>query len=161
MNWKSLPYVAATSLCVLAFMSSPGLAQHREHGQHEDEKSEFVKPKSYADGIKVIDAQLERINTLIGTRELHRVHAEAAIIRDVAKTMARLALEKDSGVPREAIREINLTAKDLAAKFGPIDQAGDSGNLAGTQIVYDEMVALFETLQKHAPDHDHDDHDDH
>ena len=73
----------------------------------------------------------------------------------------QLALKDGSGVPREAVREINLTAKDLAAKFGPIDEAGDSGDLAGTQTVYDEMVALFETLEKHAPDHDDDDHDDH
>ena len=71
-----------------------------------------------------------------------------------------LALKRDSGVPQGAVREINLTAKDLAAKFGPIDEAGDSGDLAGTEKVYREMVAMFETLEKHVdPEAAHGDHD--
>ncbi|KKL60289.1 hypothetical protein LCGC14_2206800, partial [marine sediment metagenome] len=44
-----------------------------------------------------------------------------------------------------------------ADKFGPIDKAGDAGDLAGTQKIYDEMIALFKTLEKYAPDHDEDD----
>ena len=66
----------------------------------------------------------------------------------------------DSGVPSDAVREVNLTAKALAAKFGPIDEAGDSGDLAGTRKVYDEMVALFEVLEKLVdPDLVDEDHD--
>ncbi|MFB3139219.1 MAG: heavy metal-binding domain-containing protein [Phycisphaerales bacterium] len=154
MNWKRLPSVAAVSLCALALVNSPAWAQHGEHGQHEDEDAEFAQPTTYADAIHVIHEQLEKIDSLIETRKLDRVHAEAAVIRDVAKTLARLALKSDSGVPREAIREINLTARGLAAKFGPIDEAGDSGDLAGTQKVYDEMVALFATLEKYTPLHE-------
>ena len=131
---------------------------HAEGGHGEP--IEFSAPQTYAHAVEAIHAQLEKIEKLIATGGLDRVHAEAAVIRDIANGIGRLALKAGSGVPREAVREINLTAKDLAATFGPIDQAGDSGNLAGTQIVYDQMVALFETLQKHAPDHDHDDHDD-
>ncbi len=137
-----------------------------EHGQHGAGEP-FTEPQSYAAAVNVIHAQLEKIERLIAARQLDKVHAEAAIIRDVAETMAQLALKTDSGVPREAVKEINLTATDLAAKFGPIDEAGDSGDLAGTQRVYDEMVALFETLEKHvgpesghADDDDHDDDDD-
>ena len=125
------------------------------------EPVEFSAPQTYAHAVEAIHAQLEKIENLIATRGLDRVHAEAAVIRDIAKGIGRLALKGGSGVPREAVREINLAAKDLAAKFGPIDEAGDSGNLAGTQTIYDEMVALLETLQKYAPDHDDDDHDGH
>ncbi len=125
------------------------------------EPVEFSAPQTYAHAIEAIHAQLEKIEKLIATGGLDRVHAEAAVIRDIANGIGQLALKGGSGVPRDAVREINLTAKDLAATFGPIDQAGDSGNLAGTQIIYDQMVALFETLEKYAPDHDDDDHDDH
>ncbi len=125
------------------------------------EPIEFSAPQTYAHAVEAIHAQLEKIEKLIATRGLDRVHAEAAVIRDIANGIGQLALKDGSGVSREAVREINLTAKDLAATFGPIDVAGDSGNLAGTRKVYDEMVALFETLEKHAPDHDDDDHDDH
>ncbi len=122
------------------------------------EPVEFSAPQTYAHAVEAIHAQLEKIEKLIATGGLDRVHAEAAVIRDIANGIGRLALKGGSGVPREAVREINLTAKDLAATFDPIDQAGDSGNLAGAQIIYDQMVALFETLEKYAPDHDDDDH---
>ena len=141
-----------------------GDAHHDDdHGHAEGghgEPIEFSAPQTYAHAVEAIHAQLQKIENLIATGGLDRVHAEAAVIRDIANGIGQLALKAGSGVPRAAVREINLTAKDLAAAFGPIDQAGDSGNLAGTQIVYDQMVVLFETLQKHAPDHDHDDHDD-
>ena len=125
------------------------------------EPVEFSAPQTYSHAVEVIHAQLEKIEKLMATGGLDRVHAEAAVIRDIANGIGRLALKDGSGVPREAVREINLTAKDLAAKFGPIDEAGDSGDLAATQTIYDEMIALFETLEKYAPDHDDDDHDDH
>ncbi len=138
-------------------------AHHDEDDDHAEgghgEPIEFTAPQTYAHAVEAIHAQLEKIESLMATGGLDRVHAEAAVIRDIANGIGRLALKAGSGVPRDAVREINLTAKDLAATFGPIDQAGDSGNLAGTRIVYDQMVALFETLEKYAPDHDDDDHD--
>ena len=129
---------------------------HAEGGHGEP--VEFSAPQTYAHAVEAIHAQLEKIESLMATGGLDRVHAEAAVIRDIANGIGQLALKAGSGVPREAAKEINLTAKDLVATFGPIDQAGDSGNLAGTRIVYDQMVALFETLEKYAPDHDDDDH---
>ncbi|MCH8314555.1 MAG: hypothetical protein IIA64_01155 [Planctomycetes bacterium] len=139
-----------------------GDAHHDDDDDHAEgghgEPVDFSAPQTYAHAVEAIHAQLEKIESLMATGGLDRVHAEAAVIRDIANGIGQLALKDGSGVPREAVREINLTAKDLAATFGPIDQAGDSGNLAGTRIVYDQMVALFETLEKHAPDHDDDDH---
>lgn len=129
---------------------------HAEGGHGEP--VEFTAPQTYAHAVEAIHAQLEKIESLMATGGLERVHAEAAVIRDIANGIGQLALKAGSGVPREAAKEINLTAKDLVATFGPIDQAGDSGNLAGTRIIYDQMVALFETLEKYAPDHDDDDH---
>ncbi len=140
-------------------------ANHDGHeaDEHAGGEVEFTEPRTYAEAIHVIHEQLERIDGLIESRTLDRVHAEAAVIRDVANSLAKLALHQDSGIPRDAIREINLTARDLAATFDPIDEAGDSGDLAGTQKVYDEMIELFETLEQYT-DHDedggHDEHDD-
>ena len=130
-----------------------------DHGDQENhgEAQAFDEPHSYADAVNVIHDQLEKIERLIDTRKLDRVHAEAAVIRDVAKSLAKLAVKKDSGVPSKAVREINLAAKDLAATFDPIDEAGDSGDLTGTRKVYDEMVALLETLEKYA-EPDREDH---
>lgn len=131
--------------------------EHDEHaeGDAHGEEVEFTEPRTYTEAIHVIHEQLEKINSLMGSGTLDRVHAEAAVIRDVANTLAKFALQDDSGIPRDAIREINLAARDLAATFDPIDKAGDSGDLAGTQKVYDEMLKLFETLEKYTDDDDH------
>ncbi len=155
-HWKR-SFALAAPLCAVILPAGPTLGQHGEDGHHEHTEAEVVEPNTYANAIEVIHAQLEKIERLMATGQLHRVHAEAAVIRDAAGTLVRLALNKDSGVPRTAIRTINLTAKDLAAKFGPIDEAGDSDNLAGTRKVYAEMVALFETLEQYA-EPDHEDH---
>ena len=131
-----------------------GEAHHEGgHGEIED----VAEPQTYAEACSVIHARLEEIDELIKDGKLDHVHAEAAVIRDVADDMARLAAKKGSGVASSAIREINLTAKSLAATFGPIDEAGDSGNSAGTRKVYNEMVDLFETLEQYA-EADHEDH---
>ena len=153
--------VLAPAVVAVGLIMSSGCNKH-DDGDHDDhgEAQAFTEPHSYAEAVAVIHDHLEKIEGLLETRQLAQVHAQAAVIRDVANDMAKLAAMKDSGVPSNAVREVNLTAKDLAAKFGPIDEAGDSGNLAGTRTVYDEMVALFETLDKYVdPDLVHEDHD--
>lgn len=142
--------IAAWSL--VAAMAPIAAAQHEHDQEEEHAKPEvFVMPTSYKAALKVIEYRLHEISELMESKKLDKVHAQAAVIRDVAKSLAKLALKKDSGVPREAIKGINLAAKDLAAKFGPIDEAGDSGDLAGTKKVYDEMVKLVKKLPKPAP----------
>ena len=151
------------TIATLAFgltMATGCQKQHDDDDGHDHDEQgssqSFSEPHSYADAVKLIHTQLAKIDDLIETKQLDRVHAQAAVVRDVAMMMPKLALKSASGVPKEAIKEINLASKALAAKFGPIDEAGDSGNRAGTQKVYDEMVMLFETLEKFAEsDHDH------
>ncbi len=121
------------------------------HGAHGEARPAARQPQSYAEALEVIHEQLERIDELIKSRTLDQVHAEAAVIRDVAGTLGQLALKPGSGVPPQGVRDVNATAKELAAKFGPIDKAGDSGDAAGTRKVYDEMVALHEKLESYAP----------
>ena len=133
-------------------------AAHEEaekgHGAHEQARPS-AQPQTYAEACGVIHEQLERIDELIKSGKLDKVHAEAAVIRDVAGTLGALALKPGSGVPQAAVKEINAAAKDLAAKFGPIDEAGDSGDAAATKKIYDEMVALHEKLQKYGGESAH------
>ena len=128
-------------------------AEEGEAGHHGEE-AEYTEPNNYAEAIHVIHGQLEKIKALMASGELDQVHAEAAVIRDVANTLAKFALAEDSGVPRDAVKTVNLAARSLAATFEAIDEAGDSGDLAGTQKVYDEMVELFESLEQYVEEHD-------
>lgn len=139
---------ALVALVATVALSSESSAQG-EHS-HGGQKSGEL-PASYAAAVQAIDARLKNIERLIDTKKLDAVHAEAEVVRDVAKGLAQLALKPDSGVPKEAVKEINVAAKALADKFEPIDAAGDSGNLEGTKKIYQEMVALQATLKKHGP----------
>ncbi len=140
---------------------SQGHHDHHDHGDHshgdhkhgkESQKKQAARmPSSYGIAMLAIDDRLKNIQGLIDTNKLDDIHGEAEMIHDVAKTLAQLALKADSGVPREAVKEINLTAKALADKFKPIDEAGHSGNLEATKKIYQEMLAFQVTLKKHVP----------
>lgn len=150
---KRLPHFlivlgALAALIVGVVVGGQAFAQV-EHGQSGQEPA---MPTTYGAAVQAIDARLKNIDRLINTKKLDAVHAEAEVIREIAKGMAKLALKADSGVPKEAVKEINLTAKALADKFEAIDEAGDSGNLEATKKVYQEMVALQATLKKHVPE---------
>lgn len=140
-----------------AFAKGGHVHRHHKDHSHEDrgEKSPASEmPSSYGAAVLAIDGRLKNIEGLIDTKKLDAVHSEAEVIREVAKTVAQLALKADSGVPKEAVKKINLTAKALADQFAPIDEARDSGNLEATKKVYQEMLALQGTLKKYVPDMD-------
>ncbi|MBK8270639.1 MAG: hypothetical protein IPK83_20980 [Planctomycetes bacterium] len=65
--------------------------------------------------------------------------------------IGQLALKADSGVPKSAVKEVNIAGRSLAAKFDAIDKAGDSGDLAGTKKEFEEMVKLAEILDNYVP----------
>ncbi len=129
-------------------------AEH-EHGAGEEHEhgtpAKFVMPTTYRRAVREIEHRLHEISELMESKELEAVHAQADVIRTVGGVIGQLALKADSGVPRDAVREVNLAGRALAAKFDAIDRAGDSGDLPGTKKVYDEMVKLAETLQEYAP----------
>jgi len=142
------------ALAALALWTTPAFAQHDDKEKEDQHGGAVVKhqvPTTYAAAVAEIDKRLAAIDGLIKGKKLDDVHREAQVIVDVANTTAALALKADSGVPKEAIKEINKTAKELAGKFGAIDKAGDAGDEAATLKVYGEMVALQATLKKHAP----------
>lgn len=148
-NWIRMSMVA-----LLAGAFVPMASAQHGHGQHGHEHGkpvEFKMPTTYADAVGEIEHRLHEISALMSSKQLAKVHAEAEVIQKVAKVIGQLALKDGSGVPKEAVKDVNLAGKDLAAKFDAIDKAGDSGDLAGTRRVYDEMVKITETFQKYVP----------
>jgi len=131
--------------------TSVALAQQHQH-EHEDfGPAKFEPPTNYRQAVEEIEHRLHLIEGLMASKKLAEVHPQADVIQKVAKMIGQLALKDDSGVPKEAVKEVNIAGKDLATKFEPIDKAADSGDAAGTQKVYDEMVKLTETLSKYIP----------
>ena len=125
-------------------------AQHQH--EHEDfAPAKFEPPTTYRQAVEEIEHRLHLIEELMSSKNLAEVHPQADVIQKVAKMIGQLALKADAGVPKEAVKEVNVVGKELAAKFDPIDKAADSGNMDGTKKVYDDMVRLTEVLSKYIP----------
>jgi hypothetical protein len=137
-------------VAIAAWAVPLGLAQHNE-GEEHGAPAEFKMPTTYKAAVQEIEHRLHEIDELIKAKDLEHVHAQADIIKQVGSVIGQLALKPDSGVPREAVKDVNIAGKALAAKFDDIDKAGDSGDQAGTRRVYEEMVTLTATLLKYVP----------
>ncbi len=150
MNPFRVRWFAPAALAAVAWAATPSFGQHGQGGGHGEPAAQHEAPDTYAKAVAEIDERLKAIEGLIKGNKLDKVHAEAQVIVDIANTLAALALKPGSGVPREAIKEINVTAKALAGKFDAIDKAGDSGDGPGTRKVWGEMVELQKTLKRYA-----------
>jgi hypothetical protein len=125
------------------------MAQH-PHGEH-GKLVQFVTPTDIKSAVREIDHRMHEISELIALKELEQVHSQADVIQKVGRVIGQLALKPDSGVPTEAVKELNVAGKELAAKFDAIDKAADSDDVAGTRKVYAEMQKLVEVLHKYVP----------
>lgn len=126
------------------------LAQH-DHGKEQEhgKPAKFTMPTSYRAAVQEIQKRLAEIDKLIKSKHLDDVHAQADVIKQVGNQIGQLATKPDSGVPKDAVKEVNQAGRALAAKFDAIDKVADAGDAAGTQREYDEMVKLTATLAKY------------
>lgn len=133
------------------FLAASARAQH-PHGGHEHGKPvEFKMPTTYKDAVREILTRMHEIEELMASKKLEHVHPQADVIRMVGDVAGQLALKADSGVAREAIKEVNKAGRELAAMFDAIDKVADAGDAAGTRRVYGDMKKLVDILQRHAP----------
>lgn len=136
---------------VVLVACSVARAQHQHDHDHDFAPAVFEPPTNYRQAVEEIEHRLHLIEELMSSQKLLEVHPQADVIQKVAKLVGQLALKDDSGVPKQAVKEVNLAGKELAAKFDPIDKAADSSNAAESKKVYEEMVKLTETLSKYIP----------
>ena len=139
-------------LIALVVPSARGQHKHGDEkkGEEHGKPAVFTMPTSYKAAVQEIEHRLHEIDELIEAKKLDKVHAEADVIQKVAKQVGQLALNEGSGVPKEAVKDVNVAGKDLAAKFDAIDKARDSNDLAGTKKIYEEMVKTAAVLGRYA-----------
>lgn len=127
---------------------------------HDDHKHDVKVANDYSAAIGQIQHSLAKIKKDVDAGKLKQVHDDAEAIMAVCKALPQLALKEDSGVPKEAVKEINLTSKELAKTADAAHDAADKGSLEATKKAHAGMLPLFEKLKKHAK-HGHDDHHEH
>lgn len=107
-------------------------------------------PETYSAAVKAIEQNSEGIAKAIKDGKLDTLHKYGEEIKMLAQMLPKLASKTDSGVVETDVKEINLTSKALAAKYEPLDEAGDAGKKVESQKVYDEMLPLIATVKKFA-----------
>lgn len=130
-------------------------AQHTEKHEHDNDKAHAqghhheANPETYSTGIKQLDHELQEIQELLAAGKIKETHEACEIIAEICEQLPRLAMEKNSGVPKDAIKTINQTQKQLAAKAREGHEAGEAGNIDKLKSIHGEMVVLVKTLNAH------------
>ena len=147
MNLKRISAVCA----VFWGLSSSTAFSQQPHGHEHGKPADFKMPTTFKEAVNEIRMRLHEIDELITTKKLEDVHGQAEVIQKVGNIVGQLSLKSDSGVPREAVKEVNKAGRELANMFDAIDKAGDSGDAAGTRKLHSDMVKLSDVLYNYSP----------
>lgn len=154
LNWS---VVLACVLCLPFGLVACGDDDHHGDGGHGDEGGAVTVPHEYPQAVEKCEELSKKIGSLIESGELDKVHAVAADIKKIAEKLPELANEQ---LPASMLKEVNLTSRELAAMFDPIDKAGDAGDKAETQRLHEKMKGLIADLKKHSEHAKEEHHDD-
>lgn len=153
---SSLVKSLVMSALLLAALIAPAVLADKD--KDHDHKHDTKVADNYSAAVGQIHHSLEKIKQLVEGGKLKQVHDDADAIVAVCKVLPQLALKEGSGVPKDAVKEVNLTSKDLAKAADAAHTASDKGNLEETKKAHAAMLPLFEKLKKHAKAHAEHDH---
>jgi YHS domain-containing protein len=175
MNRLRLPVLSLILASGLALSTaSMALAQH-SHGDdkpgaggqpgHKDDghaHGEVAKAGSFADAAQRIAADVKAIDAALAGGSIAGVSDKANAVATLAKTLGALALTKESGVPREKVKDINLASKELAEAADNLHNIADAGDVEKSKAALAPVKAAAAKVAALAPamadghDHAHD-----
>jgi YHS domain-containing protein len=132
-----------------------------QHGHKDDGHShgEVAKAGSFADAAQRIAADVQAMDAALAGGSVAGVSDKANAVATLAKTMGALALAKESGVPREKVKEINAASKELAEAADNLHNIADAGDLAKSKAAFAPVKAAAAKVAALAPamaeGHDH------
>lgn len=167
MNRLRLPVLSLILASGLALSTAPSaLAQH-SHGAggqpgHTDDghaHGEVAKAGSFADAAHRIAADVKAMDAALAGGSIAGVSDKANAVATLAKTLGALALAKDSGVPREKVKDINLASKELAEAADNLHNIADAGDVAKSKAAFAPVKVAAAKVAALAPamadGHDH------
>lgn len=129
----------------LALSIAPSaLAQHGhgdQPGHKEDGHShgQVAKAGSFADAAQRIAADVKAMDSALAGGSIAGVSDKANAVATLAKTLGALALAKDSGVPRERVKDVNLAGKELAEAADNLHNIADAGDIAKSKAAFESV----------------------
>lgn len=167
MNRSRFPVLSLILASGITLSIAPSaLAQH-SHGSdgqpgHKDDghaHGEVAKAGSFADAAQRIAADVKAMDAALAGGSIAGVSDKANAVATLAKTLGALALAKDSGVPREKVKDINLAGKELAEAADNLHNLADAGDLAKSKAAFAPVKAAAAKVAALAPamadGHDH------
>lgn len=134
----------------------PGQPGHKEDGHAH---GEVAKAGSFADAAQRIAADVKAMDAALAGGSIAGVSDKANAVATLAKTMGALALAKESGVPREKVKDINLASKELAEAADNLHNIADAGDVAKSKAAFAPVKAAAAKVAALAPTmsdgHDH------
>ena len=174
MNRLHLPVLSLILASGLALATAPSVLAQHSHGDdkpgaggqpgHKDDghaHGEVAKAGSFADAAQRIAADVKAMDTALAGGSIASVSDKANAVATLAKTLGALALAKESGVPREKVKEINLASKELAEVADNLHNIADAGDIAKSKAAFAPVKAAAAKVAALAPakadghDHDH------
>lgn len=149
-----LSVVVASGLALSIAPSA--LAQHG-HGDQPGHKDDghshgvVTKAGSFADAANRIAADVKAMDSALAGGSIAGVSDKANAVATLAKTLGALALAKDSGVPREKVKDINLASKELAEAADNLHNIADAGDLAKSKAAFTPVKAAAAKVAAVAP----------
>ncbi len=132
-------------------IASPAALAQQAH-EHGDEHGHAApEPQNYREAIHMLNARLEAVQKALDTNQLGGIHDDAEVITIIARRIGRLALAQDSGIAREAVRDVNVAGRDLASSSDRLHEVADDGNLQASLSEFKRMMETFEILLHNLP----------
>lgn len=146
------------ALAAAALWATPVMAQH-DHGDtkaqpgHDDGHAhgEVAKAKTFGEAARRIADEIKAIEAALTGGSVAGVSDRANAVNALAKDLGALSLAKDSGVPREKVKDANLAGKELAEAADALHEIADKGDVTKSTAAFAAVKTAAAKIEAVAP----------
>lgn len=158
---RSILLALITAGAALSLGAPAALAQH-DHAKSDDHAKqpghddghahgEVAKAKTFAEAARRIADEVKAIEASLKGGSVSGVSDRANAVNALAKDLGALSLAKDSGVPREKVKDANLAGKELAEAADALHEIADKGDVAKSTAAFAAVKAAAAKIEAVAP----------
>lgn len=150
-----------TALAAAAFWTMPVMGQHdhndkkgepdHSHKDGDHAHGEVAKAKTFAEAARRIADEIKAIEAALTGGSVAGVSERANALNALAKDLGALSLAKDSGVPREKVRDANLAGKELAEVADALHEIADTGDVVKSAAAFAAVKVAAAKIEAIAP----------